>query len=185
MTTSILCAGDGQSFVQALAELVGRRAVKHAGDAAPVYNMAGTLYLADSNWIMLSVPNALVRGSFAAMHEPGVELPPPGPTGKLVAHITVIRPEELDVIGGPDKISERGKQFRYSLGRLKEVEPDGWPEMAKVYFLTVHSPELQALRRSYGLTSLPKDGEHPFHVTVAVKKKGVLARNAKAKGQPA
>ena len=100
-----------------------------------------------------------------------------GPDGYFNAHITVMRPEEIKQVGGADKISERGKQFHYTISRLYSVEPEGWPEMAKVWFLRVHSPELQQLRRSYGLSSLPKDGKHDFHVSVAVRRKGVLGRN--------
>jgi hypothetical protein len=85
--------------------------------------------------------------------------------------------------GGPDKVTERGKQFRYSIGRLMEVVPDGWADMAKVWFLKVHSPDLQALRRSYGLSSLPKDGKYDFHVTCAVRRKKVLGRNDSRKGE--
>ena len=156
---------------------------KEAADATPAYNLAGTLYLSPSGYVLLQVPNALVRGTFAAMHEAGAELPPSGPDGKMNAHITVFHPEDLEAIGGPDKVTERGKQFRYSIGRLMEVEPDGWADMAKVWFLKVHSPELQALRRSYGLSSLPKDGKYDFHITVAVRRKKVLGRNDSRKGE--
>ncbi len=189
---SILRVCDGPPLHARLAGLVGARLAaaahakeagdKEAGDGRPVYNLAGTLYLAaDSNYLLLSVPNALVHGVFAAMSEPGLELPPADSGGRLNAHITVMHPEELDLIGGGDRVTERGKQFRYSLGRLKVVEPDGWPGMAKAFYLTVHSPELQQLRRSYGLSSLPKDGQYDLHVTVGVVRRGVLGRSATAK----
>lgn len=156
-----------------------------AGAGAPAYNLAGVLHLSPSGRLLLSVPNALVRGVFAAMHEPGAELPPGHDGGGLNAHVTVFRPEELELIGGPDVVTERGKQFRYTLGRLVELEPEGWPEMSKAYLLKVHSPELQQLRRSYGLSGLPHEGRHEFGVICAVKRKGVLGRNAAAKGQDA
>jgi hypothetical protein len=174
---SILRVYDGQPrWEQAIAEL-GQRFVKEAAETKPAYNLVGTLYLSSSGWIMLSVPNALVRGIFAAMNEPGIELPPSGETGQLNAHVSVLRPSEIDMIGGPDKITERGKQFHYSLGRLVEVEPEGWPEMAKVWFVRIHSPALQFFRRSYGLSSLPNDGKYDFHVSVACRRRGVLGRN--------
>ena len=158
--------------------------IKEAGDATPAYNLTGRLYLSsheDKPWLLLSVPNALVRGVFDAMHEPGVELPLDR-EGRLNAHISVIRPEEIELVGGPDKfINDRGKPFRYTISRLMEVEPDGWPEMAKVWFLTVHSVDMQMLRRSHGLTSLPKDGKFDFHITVARRRKAVLGRNEVAK----
>ncbi len=185
---SLLAVSDLPPPLDRLAFETGRRVgtfYKSAADPSapePAYNLAGTLYLAESGWVLLQVPNALVRGVFAAMHEPGAELPPSGPDGRLNAHISVFRPEELEALGGGEKVTERGKQYRYSIGRLVTVEPDGWSEMARVWFLKVHSPELQALRRSYGLSSLPKDGKFDFHITCAVKRRGVLGRNATAKG---
>lgn len=158
--------------------------VKQSADLQPAYNMAGRLFHKKGSmgdWIMLSVPNALVHGVFAAMDEPGIELPPSGPEEKLDAHISVIRPDELAALGGPNRITERGKQFRYRIGGLVSTAPAGWPEMSHVWMLRVHSPELQALRRSYGLSSLPKNGEFDFHISVAVRRKGVLGRNDKQK----
>lgn len=178
---SVLAVSDGPSVADRLHYRAGM--LKAAGDATPAYNLTGTLYKSESGWVLLQVPNALVRGVFAAMHEPGAELPPTGPDGKLNAHITVFRDAELEAIGGAAKITERGKQFKYSIGRLMSAEPDGWANMAKVWFLTVHSPELQALRRSYGLSSLPNNGEYDFHITVAVRKKAVLGRNDSRKGE--
>ncbi len=182
---SLLSVSDLPPLLDRLAYQTGERVgafYKAAADAPaaapePAYNLAGTLYLSESGYVLLQVPNALVRGVFSAMHEPGAELPPSGPDDRLNAHVTVFRPEELERIGGGAKVTERGKQYRYSIGRLMSVEPEGWPEMAKVWYLKVHSPELQALRRSYGLSSLPNDGKYDFHITTAVRRKGVLGRN--------
>lgn len=177
---SVLSVQDGPSLATCLHALAGRALVKQAGVATPVYNLAGRLYLSKSNWLLLSVPNALVHGVFAAMDEPGIELPP-SPSGKLEAHITVFSDADLEAVGGPDKITERGKMFHYSIGKFMSVEPKGWPNMSKAWFLQVYSPELQALRRSYGLSSLPHGGEHDFHITCAVRRKGVLGRNERSK----
>jgi hypothetical protein len=159
--------------------------IKLAADPSPAYNLTGLLYLSmqkDKPWMLLSVPAALVRGVFDAMHEPGAELPL-DEDGKLNAHISVIRPDEVALVGGANAFkNDRGKPFRYTIGRLMEVEPEGWPEMKKVYYLTVHSPELQELRRSHALSSLPNEGKFALHVTCAVVRKGVLGRNDTAKG---
>lgn len=150
-------------------------------------NLSGQLYHKSGgmgDWIMLSVPNAMVRGIYQAMDEPGIELPIIGSQDKLMAHISVIRPEELESIGGPDAvIKDRGRKFSYTPGKLIEVEPKGWDEVKTCWFLRVHSPELQELRRSYGLSSLPKNGEYDFHITVAIRRRGVLSRNTKKKEQ--
>lgn len=159
---------------------LGRGLIKQAAAPAPSYALSGLLYLSRSGWLLLSVPNALVRGVFSALDEPGLELPL-NDEGQLNAHISVFRPEELDQIGGPDKVTERGKRFSYRLGGLETVEPEGWAEMARVWMLRVHSPALQELRRSYGLSSLPNEGRFAFHITVGVKRKAVLGRNEVSK----
>ncbi len=147
--------------------------VKSAGDAVSTYALKGRLVRSASGWGLLEIPNALVRGLFAALHEPGVELPPTK-SGQLRAHVSVIRPEELKAIG--DKVTEFGHYFSFQIGPLKTVEPMGWKDMSRVWFVSVISPELMTLRKSYGLPALPqKNGETlPFHCSVAVRRKGVL-----------
>ena len=146
---------------------------KAASDATPSYGLSGQLVVSKSGWLMLTVPNDIVRGLFAAMDENGVELPL-NDEGKLNAHISVMRPEELERIGGPDRVTERGKHFHYSIGRLLSAEPGGWKEMERAWFCVCHSPELMELRRSYGLSGLPNDGQYQFHITIAVRRRKVL-----------
>jgi len=150
-----------------------------ADSPVPVYSMAGRLYASKSGWLLLSVPNALVRGIFDALDEPGLELPGAGPEGKgLEAHISVCRDDEVAGLGGPGKISERGHAFRYQLGPLKSVNPAGQAEFSRCYFVEVTSPELKRLRASYGLSPEPK---YPFHITVAYRRSRVLRDNDVAK----
>lgn len=163
------------------AYLAGADLVKAAGDPEVAYNLYGTLRLSSTGWLVLGVPNAVVRGVFAAMHERGAELPP-GPDGALDAHVSVMSPEDLESVGGGDVVNERGKQFAYTLGRLMAVDADASSPYSKVWYLRVHSPELQEFRRSYGLPSFPHGGDYDFHVTVAVRRRGVLGRNEVAKG---
>lgn len=155
--------------------------------AATSYPLAGRLYLAKSGWLLLSVPNALVRGVFDAMVEPGVELPSAGvfnvPNVKadlVNAHISVMNATEVASIGA-DKISERGHMFGYALGGLKEIDVKNVDGVSKVWAIQVSSPALSALRKSYGLSALPND-DHPFHITVAARRKGILLDNGKSKG---
>lgn len=165
---------------EALYAELARRLVKTAADAPQTsYAMAGQLYLSASGWLLLSVPNGLVRAVFGTLDEIGVELPPGKDDQPFNAHISVMRPEELEQIGGADKITERGQSFHYNIGRLAVVTPAGWPEMSKCWLLQVNSPELSQLRRSYGLSPLPQRNNEPlaFHITVAVRRKGVLRAN--------
>jgi len=137
------------------------------------YGLAGKLYISNSGWGLLSVPNALVHGAFDALEEPGVELPRQD-SGTFNAHISVFRKDEIDKIGGSGKIRERGHTFRYTLGPVKCVKPYGWDEMSKVWMIEVHSPELQNLRKSYGLSALPKDNRFKFHITIGVRRKNAF-----------
>lgn len=155
---------------------------KEAADREVAYNLVGTLYLSPTGYILLSVPSALIRGVFSAMKEPGIELPPVGPSGRLDGHVTVLSPGEIEMIGGADKVTERGKQFAYTLGRLYAFEPDGWPGVETAWALDVHSPALQELRRSLGLSGLPRGGEGRFHLTIGLRRKKVLGRNVVARG---
>jgi 8-oxo-dGTP pyrophosphatase MutT (NUDIX family) len=159
----------------------------HRGNkqAATQHPLSGRLHVAQSGWLLLSVPNALVRGVYDALTAPGTELPLAGalnvPNVKpdvLNAHISVMTADEVNKIGA-DKISERGHTFRYALGTLKEVPVQNIDGVSKVWVIQVSAPELATLRKSYGLSPYPKG--HPFHITVAVRRKSVLQENSVSK----
>jgi hypothetical protein len=88
--------------------------------------------------------------------------------------------DEVAAIGA-DKINERGHMFGYTLGGLKEIDVKNVDGVSKVWAIQISSPALSALRKSYGLSALQND-DHPFHITVAARRKGVLLDNGKAKG---
>lgn len=146
---------------------------KSAAAAELSYAMTGKLYLSGSGYLLLSVPNGLGHAIFDTLNEPGVEMPL-NSKGQYNAHISVMRPEEIEKIGGPDRVIERGHEFTYTLGPLREVAPAGWAEMSKCWFVEVRSPELETLRKSYGLPAIPDNNTKPFHITVAVRKRNVL-----------
>lgn len=153
--------------------------VKSAGTPESSPSLAGRLYASSSGWILLAVPNAVVNGLFSALDEPGIELPPTHGKAFYDAHISVMRKEEVEGLGGVDRISERGRMFHYQLGPIKTVRPAGWDEMSKVWFVEVKSPELEKLRKTYGLEPLPNG--YQFHITVAVRRKHVLGANPVSK----
>jgi len=154
---------------------------KSSKTASAEYHLSGRLYLAKSGWLLLSVPNALVRGVFDAMSHAGAELPLAGTMNVpnvdkelLNAHISVMTAADVEAVGA-NKINERGHSFKYSLGPVKELTPNSIDGVSKLWAIQISSPELSALRKSYGLSALPKD--EPFHITVAVRRKNVLREN--------
>jgi ADP-ribose pyrophosphatase YjhB (NUDIX family) len=154
---------------------------KSSKTAGAEYHLSGRLYLAKSGWLLLSVPNALVRGVFDAMSHAGAELPLAGTLNVpnvdkelLNAHISVMTADDVEAIGA-NKINERGHSFKYALGHVKELTPNNIDGVSKLWAIQISSPELSALRKSYGLSALPKD--EPFHITVAVRRKNVLREN--------
>lgn len=153
--------------------------------AATNHALAGRLYVAKSGWLLLSVPNALVRGVYDAMTAPGAELPRAGTlnvpnvaSDLLNAHISVMNADEVKKIGA-ENINERGHMVGYSLGALKEITPRNIAGVSKVWALQVSSPMLSAIRKSYGLPPLLNG--HAFHITVAVRRKSVLNNNTVSK----
>jgi acylphosphatase len=135
--------------------------------------LSGELYASTDGTVALSVPNSLVRGAFDAIDENGLNLP--GKDNKFNAHIVVFTQEELRKIGGSKKVSERGHHFHYNLGPLYEASVTNSMHHSRVWYLSVVSPELVELRKSYGLDSSP--GNNGFHIVVALRKIGVLGNN--------
>lgn len=186
---------DGLSVLYALSPAINAELYKQgnahgwlAKSAATVasHYLAGRLYMAKSGWLLLSVPNALVRGVFDAMTDAGVELPLAGVMNVpnvdkelLNAHISVMTAAEAEKIG-VGNINERGHSFKYALGPVKEITPKNIDGVSKIWAIQVSSPDLSALRKSYGLSALPKD--EPFHITVAVRRTKVLGNNGVSKG---
>lgn len=135
--------------------------------------LSGELYASSNGAVLLSVPNAIVRGTFDALDENGLSLP--GKNGKFNAHIVVMTPDEVDKLGGLSKITERGHHFHYNLGPLHEAPASEMFDFSKVWFLSVISSDLAQLRKTYGLT--PSPGRNGFNLVVALRKLGVLGKN--------
>lgn len=144
-----------------------------------VHALSGELQISSTGYGILQVPNSLVRGVFQALDVIGATLPEKPGGGGLNAHITVFRPEEIKEIGGADQISEWGRRFYYTLGPVQELAPDTWDDnAATMWMIQVKSRELERLRKSYGLSALPRKAskEMDFHITVAVRPRGVFSR---------
>lgn len=142
--------------------------------------MSGLLQATKTGHLIVGVPTSLVRGIFDAMDEPGISLPASVDGGALRAGIVVMTPEELESVGGPNEITERGKQYTYHLGDLQEVPARNWPGVSACWHLRIKAPELGKLRRTYGLPT-KVEGDSDFSIVVACRKTGVLASNATSK----
>jgi acylphosphatase len=129
------------------------------------YSLAGRLQYSQSGWLTLTVPAALVRGAFDALHEQGAEPP-------QILAIPIMSPTELSKVGGPDKVTERGHSFQYTLGPVRSNDP-GKDGLSKTWYIQIFSPELKKLRHSYGLEPYIK-GTHCFQLPIAVRKTGVF-----------
>lgn len=137
----------------------------------PAVPMVGKLKCSqkDGSYAILEVPKDFVESISKAIWKDGMEKPP-----NYSPHISVITDEELEQIGGKDKIKEDGQEFTFTLDTIESCDPEGWDEMEMVYFVKVKSPQLEALREKYGLTPLIK-GDHEFHVSISVVPKKTAA----------
>ncbi|HEY2810429.1 MAG TPA: hypothetical protein VGJ00_03460 [Rhabdochlamydiaceae bacterium] len=82
------------------------------------------------------------------------------------AHITVIYPNEVEKyhLG---KIKECGKRIYFTLQECQVVHPLKLAEVEELYLITVDVPELEKIRKKYGLPP----AEYPFHITIGFKYK--------------
>jgi len=154
--------------------------ITEAFEKKAAVRMSGILQVVSSGHLIVAVPSALVQGVFDALHEPGVS--PLSAVDGLSSKtgIVVMTPEEVESIGGPEAITERGKPFFYSTDVIEETPARSLAGVSSCFHLIVKSPELDTLRKSYGLAG-KLEGDSDFSIVVAVRKSGVLASNAKSK----
>ena len=131
--------------------------------------LIGKLKKTKDNFVYIDIPDELMNGLFNLIEDKG-EKPPYNQKSfnNVGSHISVIKIDEFND-NNLNNIKEIGKEFSFQLGELKSLNPYGWDEMDKVWFLTVISPELENLRKKYKLT--PKIDNHEFHITIQVKEK--------------
>lgn len=158
---------------------IGRHIDKQAN-----VKLSGILQQLKSGHLFLSVPTPFIRGVFDSLSEPGISLPYHTPDESLKTGIIVMSPAEVAEIGGSSKITERGQQFQYALGKLIDMPTPKKSGISHCWCFTVNAPELKALRRSYGLSPEP---EHGFLIEIAHRRTGVLYSNdtSKVNVQPA
>lgn len=138
-------------------------------------HFSGKLQVDSLGDLVLDVPSALLRGCLAAIKEPGVELYL-GDNWK--SRIVVIHKPELDKLGGPRVITERGKDFDYRIGLSSTGTCSCHGPVVKVWQLDITAPDLVKLRQSYGLVGEPEGG---FRAIFGMRKPGLFRDGAGVK----
>ena len=129
----------------------------------------GVLKKTPDNFYYLDIPESFASGLYSMMEE-DADKPPYNlkSFNNVGAHISVIGTDEFKD-NNIEKIKEVGKEFNFTIGDVVSLNPEGWDEMKKVWFLQIKSKELEDLRESYGL-SRKVDG-HEYHITFGIDKK--------------
>lgn len=82
-------------------------------------------------------------------------------------HIPVILTQEWEQKKGLGPIKELGDALSVEMKGLYSQRPKSWPGVVKVYFLRIHSSQLEAFREKYLLPSRIRG--HDFHAVVDFK----------------
>jgi len=124
----------------------------------------GTLRQRDNGFLYLDISNNVIHGMYSLIDEEDIDKPPYFGDGEVGAHVSVAYEEEVEDL----EIKEIGKEYNFKLGKFYSTNPEGWDKMERVWFVEVVAPELEKLRKKYGLSKLLNG--HKFHITVAVRR---------------
>ena len=129
--------------------------------------LKGIIRKTDDGFIYVDISNNVINGLFSLIDEEGIEKPPYSDEeyDNIGAHISVMKEDELKE---DEEFSDFGKEITFKLDKFFSVEPKTWDEVERVWCIKVVSPDLEKLRKKYGLAK--KFHGHDFHITVAVKK---------------
>lgn len=127
----------------------------------------GRLMQTDDGFLYLDLPDSLIDAFVAMVDDPKAKKPPYNTKkmNNVGAHVSVAYKDEME----GKKVKELGKDFFCSIKGFVSLDPEGWNEMDRVWFLELDAPELKKLRKSYGLSE--KLNGHEFHSTLAIRKK--------------
>jgi len=124
------------------------------------------------SFVYVDVDDEYIHKLITFIQKDGFEEPPYFVNSDSVgAHITVMYEDEVKKYG-IGEIQECGEKIYFTPKECKIVHPPRWQEMDEVYFIVVEAPELDRIRKKYGLTKK----EYDFHITIGVKPK--MAKSA-------
>ena len=143
---------------------------KKAGGALEEVQLRCPLRIRDG-FVYLEVPDEIIDGFFEMLPGRGLDKPEAATDKEYVgAHVSVMRPEEHErIVKKKKRVREIDEDFAFTLDKLYSTEPEGWDGVKEVFFVSVKSPELEALRKKYGLSKLLNG--HDFHITVGVRRR--------------
>lgn len=127
----------------------------------------GKLAIDKKGYIYLSLPDDYIFELYTILGKKEA-CPPPYFDKELSygAHISIVLATE---IRSTPHLPTTGQMIPFTITGCYSVEPENWEEMKRVWFLTIHSPELEGIRTQLGLS--PKIEDHEFHITFAVQKR--------------
>lgn len=115
-----------------------------------------------SGFVYVKLDDSFIHKLIPFIQDEGFEEPPYfGDPALVGAHITVIYPSELN-----QEVEECGEEITFVPRECQVVRPLRWEGINEVYILVVDAPELDKIRKKYGLEKQTYD----FHVTIGVKK---------------
>lgn len=128
--------------------------------------LTGTLKRTDDGFVYVNVPNDIINGFYYALeHDETIQPPYRDPKySGIGAHISAFDSEEIK----DRDITEVGRRIDYRTKGIFHVDPERG-KMARIWAVEVESPQLEEIRKRYGLSPLLRG--HPFHVTFAILKK--------------
>lgn len=126
--------------------------------------LTGVLGQTKDGFVYVNVSNDVINGFYHCLDEDKAIQPPyrEEKYNGIGAHISVMDPEEIE----GHHFRERGNKIRYQVRGVFQANPDRG-KMSRIWALEVHSPELENIRRRYGLS--PNLRGHSFHITFAVE----------------
>ncbi len=128
---------------------VASLATKTAGGDLQEVQLSSTLRERDG-FVYLEVPDEIIDGFFKLLPGRGLDKPEAATDKEYVgAHISVMYSEEYERVTKKKKLREIGEDFSYTLDKMYSTEPEGWDAVKEVFFISVKSPELEALRKKY------------------------------------
>lgn len=125
-------------------------------------------------WVYLEIDKGIPESAYNALKQMGIPCEPRFDN----PHITVIKKDEIDKLKEmhgdkwKDAVLTGGEDYTFEIQEMVDVDPAGWDDMDRVWFLKCNSPALSAKRIALELSALPtsEEGEEQnFHITVAVR----------------